>query len=71
MKQQHTLMIIDPAFGCGKPWPSHAQQWRDYHGGMAWLFNPWTEHRRHPADVGSDPFGLLIVPPEEPVYADC
>jgi hypothetical protein len=69
MKQQHTLMKICPAFGTEKPWPSHAQQWRDYHGQMAWLFNPWTGNRRHPADIGSDPLGWLILPPDERVYA--
>ena len=54
------LMKFDPAFGTEKPYPSHAQQWRDYHGRTAWLFNPWTGCKRHPADVGSDPFGQLV-----------
>lgn len=56
------LMRFDPAFGTEKPYPSHAQQYRDYHGRMAWLFNPWTGHKRHPADIGSDPLGVLVSP---------
>lgn len=68
--QQHTLMEFDPATGTTKPYPSHADQWRRYHGNDAWLFNPWTGARRHASDVGSDTFGQLIVPPKEPVYAD-
>lgn len=51
-------------------YPSHAAQWRKYHGGMAWLFNPWTGQRRNALDVGSDPFGLLIVHPDEPIKAE-
>lgn len=56
------LMRFDPGFGTEKPYPSHAQQYRVYHGDMAWLFNPWTGSRRHPLDVGSDPFGHLVAP---------
>lgn len=37
------------------------------HGGTAWLFNPWTGSKRHASDVGSDPYGLLIVPDGEPL----
>ena len=68
---QNTLMKIDPAFGTERPYPSHAAQWRDWHGRQAWLFNPWSGQRRHPSDIGSDQFGLLIVPvPErEQVFA--
>ena len=39
-----------------------AAQWREWHGGMAWLFDPWTGRRRDARDVGSDVHGLLIVP---------
>jgi hypothetical protein len=53
------LMLFDPATGEEKPYPSHAEQWRKYHGECAWLFNPWTGVRRDARDVGSDPFGLL------------
>ena len=61
---QEELMKYDPATGEPKPYPSHAAQWREYHGSkhtpVAWLFNPWTGTRRHAADVGSDVAGLLI-----------
>lgn len=60
MKHQDILMIIDPAFGTEKPYPSHAKQWRCYHGKLAWLYNPWTGKARHPADIGADPFGFGI-----------
>jgi hypothetical protein len=69
MKQQDTLMHFDPATGTEKPYPSHAEQWRKYHGSTAWLFNPWTGNRRDARDVGSDVHGLLIVPHGEPVLA--
>lgn len=42
---------------------------RAWNGDTAFLFNPWTGQRRDAKDVGSDPFGLLIVPPTEPVRA--
>lgn len=70
MKQQHSLMKFDPATGEPKPYPSHADQWRDWHGkATAWLFNPWTGMSRDAGDVGSDTFGHLIQPPGEPLYA--
>lgn len=69
MKPQQTLMQFDPATGVERPYPSHAEQWREYHGALAWLFNPWTGTRRLAGDVGSDAFGLLVVPPDEPVPA--
>ena len=43
---QQSLMKFDPATGEENPYPSHAEQWRDYHGKAAWLFNPWTGQRR-------------------------
>ncbi len=69
MKQQQTLMRFDPATGDASPYPSHAEQWRDFNGAMAWLFNPWTGDRRLAADVGSDVKGQLILPPGEPLVA--
>lgn len=70
MRNQQELMLFDPATGEQKPYPSHAQQWREWHGkAMAWLFNPWTGARREAADVGSDQFGELILPIREPLYA--
>ena len=58
---QESLMRFDPAFRTEKPYPSHAAQYRSYHGDIAWLYNPWTGTPRHPSDIGSDPFGLLIA----------
>ena len=63
---QDDLMLIDPATGAEKPYPSHAEQWRCYHGSAAWLFNPWSGGRRDARDVGSDCFGYAIVPNEQP-----
>ena len=60
---QDILMKFDPATGEERPYPSHAAQWREWHGvGTAWLFDPWTGRRRDARDVGSDVRGLLIVP---------
>jgi hypothetical protein len=59
---QDRLMLYCPASGEERPYPSHAEQWRQYHGKAAWLFNPWTGNRRHAISVGTDPFGLLILP---------
>ena len=70
MKQQRELMKYDPATRDENPYPSHAAQWRAWHGHKtAWLYNPWTGEQRKAEDVGSDTTGLLIIPPNEPVYA--
>lgn len=62
---QDQRMDFDPAFGTPKPYPSHAEQYRQYHGGIAWLYNPWTGMQRNPRDIGADVQGLLIRPAEE------
>lgn len=62
MLNQDRTMKFDPATGAEKPYPSHADQWRNYHGALAWLFNPWTGERRNAGDVGTDCYGLLIIP---------
>jgi len=68
--QQQAQMMFDPATGETRPYPSHAEQWRKWHGyRTAWLFNPWTGSRRDAGDVGSDVQGRLIRPPDEPLYA--
>lgn len=67
--QQHTPMIYDPATGWRRDGVTNADEWRKQNGACAWLFNPWTGDRRDARDVGSDTFGLLIIPPGEPVYA--
>jgi len=64
-RQQEKRMVFDPATGTRTPYPSHAAQWREFCGTRAWLFNPWTGTRRNADDVGSDTFGLLILPPGE------
>jgi hypothetical protein len=60
MTSQNILMKFDPATCAEKPYPSHAAQYRDYHGKRAWLFNPWTGAARSAEDIGSDIFGSLI-----------
>ncbi len=65
--QQYTLMKFDPASGSERPYPSHADQYREYHGNVAWLYNPWNGDKRHPGDIGSDITGQLIIPDNENV----
>lgn len=33
------------------------------------LFNPYTGTPRHPSDIASDPEGILLLDPDEPVKA--
>jgi hypothetical protein len=54
------LLKFDPATGEEKPYPSEAEQYRAYHGDVAWLFNPYSGERRDARDVGSDVLGYLI-----------
>lgn len=56
-------MIVDPTTGHPSPSPKIAAEYRAYHGLQAWLFNPWTGVKRHPADIGSDVQGVLIANP--------
>ena len=60
---QNDLMRFDPATGEEKPYPSHAEQYRIWHGMVAWLFDPWRGTQRTADDVGSDCYGYLIQPP--------
>ena len=60
---QRELMVFDPANGGERPYPSHAEQYREWHGQVAWLFDPWTGRRRRAEDVGTDVYGHLIQPP--------
>jgi hypothetical protein len=57
---QNSLMKFDPATRKEQPYPSYAEQYRKYHGQVAWLYNPWTGGQRDPRDIGSDVTGLLI-----------
>jgi len=59
--KQDELMEFDPTTGERKPYPSHAGQYRKYHGPAAWIYNPWTGKMRHPTDIGTDIFGYLIA----------
>ena len=33
------------------------------------MFNPYTGTPRHPSDVASDPHGILLLDPEQPIRA--
>lgn len=55
------LMRFDPATGFAKPYPSQADQWREWHGSITWVYNPFTGARRSAQDIRSDTFGLLIT----------
>lgn len=55
MSIKDKLMEYDPQTGEGEPYPSHAQQYRTYHGVTAWLTNPFTGKERDARDIGSDP----------------
>jgi hypothetical protein len=59
---QEQLMKYSPDTGEERPYPSNAKQWREYHGRVAWLYNPWTGKQRDLLDIGSDVLGELIVP---------
>lgn len=65
----YKIMKYDPATGWSNPHPVYADIWREYHGKVAWLFNPWTGDRRDARDVGSDTFGHLIQHPDEQIKA--
>lgn len=71
IEQQSTLMKFCPAYGTDSPYPSNADQYRKYHGEVAWLFNPWNGKQRSPMDIGSDVTGLMIIPDtENHIYID-
>jgi hypothetical protein len=69
MLQQGTPLKFDPFTGGELAEPIAADAFREEHDGVFWLFNPWTGRVRASPDFHTDPFGLLIVPPNEPVYA--
>jgi len=33
------------------------------------MFNPYTGTSRHPSDIASDPHGILLLDPEQPIRA--
>ena len=55
------LMKFDPVTGKEKPYPSEAGQYRQYHGEVAWLFNPYSGTPRDPRDIGTDVMGYGIA----------
>lgn len=61
MSTQTRVMNYDPAYGTPVPFPPHAVDYREFHGEIAWLYNPWTGAKRDPRDIGSDVLGHLIV----------
>lgn len=61
--QENTSMNFDPATGLKfSDVPYLADDYRTYNGPVAWLYNPWTGHKRDPRDIGADVFGHLITP---------
>jgi len=59
---QTAQMRFDPVTGTKEPYPSLASHYREWHGNVAWLYNPWSGAARDPRHIGSDVTGLLIVP---------
>lgn len=57
---QESVMLFDPVTRGEKPFPSHAMQYRQYHGNVTWNYNPWTGSLRYQSDVLIDPCGLNI-----------
>lgn len=59
-KPKTVLMKYDPVDSSPKPYPSTPEDYRTYHGKVAWLYNPYTGRQRDARDIGSDVFGHLI-----------
>lgn len=60
--KQTSFLRYDPRTGREMRQPVRAQEFRDYHGRVAWLYNPWTGDLRDVEDIGSDVYGHLISP---------
>ena len=58
---QDSIMQFDPVTREEKPFPSHAMQYRQYHGNFTWNYNPWTGSLRFQTDIVNDPCGLNII----------
>lgn len=70
LKQQHTPCRFSPFTGVALTSTSTlATFFRDAAPVTRWDYNPWTGARRHDRDIESDPQGLLILPPGEPILA--
>ena len=61
MSIQEKIMKFDPRDKSEQPYPSHAKQFREYHGIDAWIYNPWTGEERDTRDIGTDVLGAAIV----------
>lgn len=59
--QRHP-MKYDPATGKPNPAIADAAEWRERNNNTAWLYDPWTGIQREAWKVGSDPFGLMVLP---------
>ena len=57
---QQEIMRFDPHDGESRPYPTHTEQFRKFHGKKAWIFNPWTGSMRDAGDIATDLQGLLI-----------
>ena len=68
MLLQNALMKYDPITGEEKPYPSHAEQYRNYHGKLCWIYNPWTGIKRNAGDIYSDPESRQYVYISEPIF---
>ncbi len=55
------LMLYDPATNFATPYPSEANQYREYHPNKAWLYNPYTGEIRTAEDIAADLFGNKLT----------
>ncbi len=67
---QKRPLKFSPATGALGPSVAEPKAYRANFPTVMWRFNPWTGWPRTDADVGSDPFGLLIWDGESPVEAE-
>lgn len=65
---RRTLITFDPATRSVVK-PQTPAQWRDANPAAVWVFNPWTGQLRDERDIQSDPWGVLIAAPGEPLEA--
>lgn len=66
---QSTPMIFMPHTGLQYPISNRkACEFRKSFTRTIFKYDPWTGEKRNPADIESDPFGLLITPPSEPLF---
>ncbi len=54
------LMLYDPATNFATPYPSEANQYREYHPNKAWLYNPYTGIQRTSEELADDIFGVKL-----------